>query len=1149
MGPSIRPGSAGLLIRRIGPPLALLALYGIVSLVLAHSLGALYGRLIPPLLSKSGKSQLSMLEGIHSAFPPIFRDLENPGLPSWETLRKSAERWGHSGFILVWDTSGRPVRWMGVPRNVAFFEGERAVFTPEGVLLAAGRRFPWGRALIAAALPDPGPSRWIARFDYYPPDVLPPFPDPRLHYLLFKPSGPPLLGIGLEGLNQADFHRLLQGWLNFILAVGGFCLLVKRGYPRAFIVAVGRLLLLLVPWTSLGLPSAWTDPTEFSIHALGPLGNSPLSLLLTCFAVTAIVLHLRRRPLKTRLWLGTFGIGAMAHLWACDRILGNCRLESVPVPVMLGIAALAAALVALGWKFRPDHEPPGRFLPWMSIGLLAPALYPHLSALPFLALGSAGLLTWRREPFFRVFLFACWGLLAPHLLWTGQAQRYMADHYAEMKINQPILEVVELTHSLPRVLQNFDWEAQIPFFSLLEDRGALADYLAEGLNLDVLNMDYRLEVGREGRFFSVVQTRPFKECSVPEREGIFPAGNEVMHARFPLLAGGVPWGFVIIHFSPRSPVLSGAEPLPIQTGIYDGQGRLLEAGSVFLPPNLAPDSLKKMDGIVSLYQEGSRTLLFYFPAWEHSFPYLLFAALLLAGILLSLPFPFRPRSFLFLTVVPFILVLGLTLLLALALTARQSRELIRIVDQWNGSVQQSLVSQGQRISPTLTYTDGLLSAGAQIRAAFRYCPADIMARLPLTLPRIYSLEGDSYLFFMDTDGRVSALLQPTLPDLKGPLAWQAARTWGLLLTLLSFSLMGLLLLAKRFAEPVQVMAAAARRIQKGELFNPQVSLASEELQELGEALKTSITRLQSEDRTLKEILAALPAGVALYSGTECLFRNAPMEALDLGENQVAGLPGSGTQTRGGRLMQFQKVALPAGRWLFIAQDITAEVSAQKLQAFADIARIVAHEVKNPLTPIRLSLDYLKELREKDAQKFLAEAPAVMREILESVEDLEKAALEFSDFARLPVLHKENVDLNGFIEGWLGPFIAAGRLDFIRREEPVSADVDPRLFKRALFNLLNNAWQSASPPPAVHVELRVEASIEIHVSDEGPGLPPEARSRLFEPYFTTKTSGTGLGLLIARRIAEEHGGTLTLLADDGPGLHFVLTLPRAAGAAS
>jgi nitrogen fixation/metabolism regulation signal transduction histidine kinase len=340
------------------------------------------------------------------------------------------------------------------------------------------------------------------------------------------------------------------------------------------------------------------------------------------------------------------------------------------------------------------------------------------------------------------------------------------------------------------------------------------------------------------------------------------------------------------------------------------------------------------------------------------------------------------------------------------------------------------------------------------------------------------------------------------------------------------------------------MALAARRVQQGELFNPGIAMASEELNELGEALTTAITRLQAEDRTLTEILAALPAGVALFAGRTCVFRNAPMDALALDAGRIEGLPDKGTLPLGDRLLQFQKVRLPADRRLFIASDITAEVASQKLKAFADITRIVAHEVKNPLTPIRLSVEYLRDLAGKDPARFRAESGAVLKEVLDSVDDLEKAALEFSDFARLPTLKKERIDLAEVLEAWLMPFTASGRVTFLPTDVPAVADIDPRLFKRALFNLLNNAWQSASPPPPTHVTLGIAEHIEIHVTDEGPGVEPESRAHLFEPYFTTKTSGTGLGLMIARKIAEEHGGSLDLLPDGDRGLHFVLSLPKA-----
>jgi signal transduction histidine kinase len=175
---------------------------------------------------------------------------------------------------------------------------------------------------------------------------------------------------------------------------------------------------------------------------------------------------------------------------------------------------------------------------------------------------------------------------------------------------------------------------------------------------------------------------------------------------------------------------------------------------------------------------------------------------------------------------------------------------------------------------------------------------------------------------------------------------------------------------------------------------------------------------------------------------------------------------------------------------------------------------------------------------------------VLGEIAQSVDDLEHAAMEFSDFARLPALQREDRDLAELLAGWLAPYAASADVRFEPPDGAVRADVDPRLLKRALFNLLANAWQSAAPPPPVTVLLDAASKeARIRVTDAGPGVPPELLERLFEPYFTTKVSGTGLGLLIARRIVEEHGGSIEARRAPEGGLEVEIRLPLAGSSGS
>lgn len=236
-------------------------------------------------------------------------------------------------------------------------------------------------------------------------------------------------------------------------------------------------------------------------------------------------------------------------------------------------------------------------------------------------------------------------------------------------------------------------------------------------------------------------------------------------------------------------------------------------------------------------------------------------------------------------------------------------------------------------------------------------------------------------------------------------------------------------------------------------------------------------------------------------------------------------------------------------------DITELQSAQRKAAWADVARRIAHEIKNPLTPIQLAAERLKRrfAREitSDPETFTQCADTIVRH----VGDIGRMVDEFSAFARMPNPVIKEEDIGRLVrEALVLPRNAHPEYTWeatLPERGPV-APCDRRLLGQALTNLLRNAGDAvamrprAPGEPAGHIAVAIatdENWVQIHVTDDGVGLPDQDRERLTEPYVTHKPKGTGLGLAIVKKIMEDHGGRVTLEdRSDGPGAVVTLTLP-------
>ncbi|MBR9863903.1 MAG: PAS domain-containing sensor histidine kinase [Rhodobacteraceae bacterium] len=221
-------------------------------------------------------------------------------------------------------------------------------------------------------------------------------------------------------------------------------------------------------------------------------------------------------------------------------------------------------------------------------------------------------------------------------------------------------------------------------------------------------------------------------------------------------------------------------------------------------------------------------------------------------------------------------------------------------------------------------------------------------------------------------------------------------------------------------------------------------------------------------------------------------------------------------------------------------DVTSLVSAQRMAAWGDVARRIAHEIKNPLTPIQLSAERMKR---KFGPKLGEEADDLGQYadvIIRQTNDLRRIVDEFSKFARMPEPERRDHDLAKLIRDVVvlqQSALSPTKVSLDIEAESIHAVIDATMFNQAMTNLIKNAGEAIDSmeekpdvfEPEIRVIVRCEnGATQIEIQDNGMGLPAENRSRLFEPYVTHRDSGTGLGLPIVKKIIEEHGGTLELL---------------------
>lgn len=408
-----------------------------------------------------------------------------------------------------------------------------------------------------------------------------------------------------------------------------------------------------------------------------------------------------------------------------------------------------------------------------------------------------------------------------------------------------------------------------------------------------------------------------------------------------------------------------------------------------------------------------------------------------------------------------------------------------------------------------------------------------------------------------------------------------------------------LYISKQITTPIIELSAATRRVARGDYETTLVSIGDDEMGSLAKSFNRMVSDLKSsrddgEKRRLfiETILSRLAIGVIALDRDRTItsinhaaigilgLQNVPDilghalrtvigdQIFEVIEPILAGverdeqrelreadltIPVEGSERKivctGGRLTESGGVWLGS---LLLFDDVTELAKAQSMTVWREVAQRIAHEIKNPLTPIQLSAQRLQRLvtdKEKDGAVLdCAET------IVQNVDLIKRLANEFSNFARMPTTEFRKAKLNDVLAEVVGLY-AHSREDievrFVSDAFIPEMLVDTEQLKRVIINLIDNALDalSSSPPagekPAVVIKTAydpVQKTAQIEVSDNGPGIVGADKIRIFEPYFTTKKGGTGIGLAIVLSIITDHQGTIRVFDNTPRGVKFVITLP-------
>jgi len=390
-----------------------------------------------------------------------------------------------------------------------------------------------------------------------------------------------------------------------------------------------------------------------------------------------------------------------------------------------------------------------------------------------------------------------------------------------------------------------------------------------------------------------------------------------------------------------------------------------------------------------------------------------------------------------------------------------------------------------------------------------------------------------------------------------------------------------LYLSRRFTEPLLVVAGATQRVAEGDALEEVEVPASDEVAVLVNSFNAMVRRVRTTEaetltsnQELTTLLATVPTGVLSVDTEGRHFHPNPAAAAMLGHLEWAHswqplhdldqeglkdlykrlLPGKPADIRseidldtGGETFRIDITSrpLPGGGRVVAMDDLTQLIQAQRQAAWSEVAQRIAHEIRNPLTPIRLAAERIQRRADGLDGELREIVTSGCEAIVAQVAGLKELVDAFQEYARMPTINPQPTDLGRILRELCSLYggVREG-LDVRARlpENEIWAMVDPALLRQALVNLLDNAVWAIPGNGSIRIAAHVrDRDVVIEVEDTGVGLPTEDTETLVEPFFSTKGRGSGVGLALVHRIVSDHGGTLELrsLEEGGARVRIVL----------